>query len=178
MMTGKGLSTILINILASALLSGCGQSASNIPEIPKDICAKTGKTLTKEEKIINAIVHVYNYDKTGRMGGYGDFIATHYTRFMSQDITNKSDEDVRKSARKYYLQNSKCCEVLEPWYIRDIKKKKGLGDYDWRIELEGPANRFEWVNDVNLYDLDNKFDNRPLEVEIGNCGETSLRFRG
>jgi hypothetical protein len=45
-------------------------------------------------------------------------------------------------------------------------------------EFRDPGPGFEWVNDVNLYDFDNKFDNRPIEVQIGNCGETSLRFKG
>jgi hypothetical protein len=188
-MKRRALSTILTTILATAPLSGCGQSAPNIPEIPKDICAKTGKTLSREEKIVAALVKLYEIRKESYAS---DNLSL--SDYVKQNAKSQSIYNIRISARSFYKKYPNCCELREPWPItelREIGRRKPDGsegdDSYWPASnwhMKHAKYNISWVNDVRVFDLDtpiltdNPTNFSSDDVEIGSCGETSLRDRG
>ena len=168
------------------LLSGC--SAPSVPQIPKDVCAKTGKNILDEEKVVNALVYAY------RLEGFTDLAKEHYAnnnyefrQFIEKNTVSDSSADVRESAKSYYRHRPDCCKLLEPWAIRDIRRERESRGRFKLITADSMASiywheyspTYEWVNDVNIKVFENKNNSvREIVIEVGNCGETRFRDRG
>jgi hypothetical protein len=158
------------------LLLGCDNSY--VPNIRRDFCEKEGRKLSDEEKIVNALAHAFHhYEVEADHKGATIYSAPDFRTFIRQNAADSSEVSIRDAAKKFYLQNRRCCRVLLPWALRDESWEAGsesFAKYEWNEKNK----KFSWVRDVNIRAHSSSVPENMIEVEIGSCGETTLRYRG
>jgi hypothetical protein len=119
------------------LLAGC----SSERWAPKDFCAKQGRQISKQERIIFVLQEIAK-----REDKFGNLHFMHWRKnykLSHRGITEKETIDT------YYKTFPSCCDVLRPAYL----SRELLADNDWDNGVEEQLKRYPgfWVVDVQLF---------------------------
>jgi hypothetical protein len=179
------LAGVVLATVATSSLSGCG--SPSIPTVPKDFCELEGRRLSDKEKIVNALIeayHLYEPDAQAEAMSYRKSVAySTYTppefRVFIRDHRPVSDEKgIREAAARYYEIRPNCCDIFDPWPIRNLKDKKTVERDSFELYYWSDLKPdFSWVNDVEISTF-RKIGRRTVQVELGSCGEARLRIGG
>ena len=144
------------------LLAGCSSPRFAV----KDFCAKQGRQISKNERVIFVLQEVAKYER--------DFGLLHYIHWRKKYKLLRPQINEEDIANAYYAAFPSCCDVLPPAYL----SRELLDDNAWDNMVEELLRRHPgyWVVDVRLWrELSRSGDMRPkIDIErvgVSDCND-------